>query len=378
MKFYTIILSLFLFVSCSLKNNNEFIFTSKNKYYVDTIFKTIKTKFNEGYIGGIDLFNNDTINKIVYNFCKTNRVKIIDIESNKVDEIINYNPSCEFIYTDVKDSFYYTLTNNILCKTSKFNNSNAIFYNLRNYEGYRKTGLCPGAIKPGGDQHVNVPKNIFYFRTSIDYENESGIYSNRVYNYPIFCKLNLDDFTFKYFGKDHMTNFGYLDNTFDLYKGDSILISYSQNATIEIINTISGKVSKKNIKSIFDNCKIKKWNGRKIRDDIKNEKFKHALLNPSYESLFYNPYNKKYYRVFHPKLDEFDQDGLQNSESNKRSILMIFDENLKLIDEFILPYNTLQILKIYPTKKGVEILLPNLINSNKGITSKAYLIINHD
>lgn len=354
------------------------VYLSNKKYELDTIFKKYSGDFATGYTGGLDLIVKDSIYKLVYNFCKFNKVKIVDINSSKVTEIPNLNNECNYIHTDIKNHFIYLINNENLVKIDKLNHSNAVFYPLKNFKEFNKTGLCSGISKFGSDERVNVPENVFYFRTYIDLSRNNGKYSNRVYNYPTFCKVNLDNFQFEFFGKDFDSNYGFNDVLYDLYVGDSIFVSYGSYSKIEIINTLNKKSIIKNIKSKYDTVSRIPMNYKFKKDDLMNQKSKITTLNSFYEPLFYNPLNKKYYRIFHTYLPEYDEEGLLNTEEEKLCILMVIDENLNLEDEFILPIKAVSNFKLFPVKNGIEIILPKLFKDDKKNAVRAFLKITHN
>jgi hypothetical protein len=379
MKVYIAFIIVSFLFSCS--SNQKKIFEthkSSKKYLLDTIHKQIPTSFGDGYIGGIDLIINKSSSFSAYNFCKINKIKIIDNSNNKVLEFPNFNPLCDFNYVDVKDSFIICLNNNQLFKIDKFNNSKFSNYNLTEFKKFSNSGLCSTGNKPGSDQRVNVSNEIIFFRTCIDLNNDSGIYSKSYFKYPSFCKLNLKTFEFNFYDTGYApVNDDFNDLEYDLYVRDSIILSYGMSPKILVINTTNKKRSIKFIKSKFDLVKSKKLKSKNLSDK-KNQKYKNSILNPFYESLFYNPYNKKYYRIFHPFMEEFDENGLENTYLEKKSILMVFDENLNLLDEFILPVNSVSILKLFPIKNGIEILLPDLTKENNKITTKSFLRVCHE
>jgi hypothetical protein len=251
--------------------------------------------------------------------------------------------------------------------------------------GFKKSGLIPWESKRGGDQHIRVPENVIYFNLRQDYDDSTGKYSKKDSGFPNFARLNLEDGSVQLFGKlpaySPYQDYGLHSSQFSLWIGDSIITSNACNGEIKIINTQSNKTKTMRIKSRYDTIPIEKFNYKGDFSDKKNAKFKHGLLAPNYESLFYNPYNGNYYRIFHPKMEEFNAEGLNNTEYDKEAVLMVFDKNLKLLDEVLLPVKRSQILKLFPIKDGVAITLPDSFRYNgyKGTESytRVYLNVHH-
>jgi hypothetical protein len=234
---------------------------------------------------------------------------------------------------------------------------------------FKKSGLIPWEYNPGGNQYIRVPENVIYFNLRQDYDDSTGKYSKKEWGFPNFARLNLEDSSVQLFGKEpeyiSNRNYGLHSMQYSLCIGDSIITSNACNGEIGIINTQSNKTKTIRIKSRYDTVLIEKFNYKGDFSDKKNAKFKHGLLAPNYESLFYNPYNGNYYRIFHPKIEEFNAQGLNNTEYDKEAVLMVFDKDLKLLDEVLLPVKTSpRILKLFPIKDGVAIALPDSFRYN--------------
>jgi hypothetical protein len=358
---------------------------NKFTYTYDTIYRTYRGDFTQQSVGGIDLHWKDSTTYVVYNFCGANQLKIIDFQSDSVLELPLYNPGFQEIHSELKAKDLVVLT--LDGKVWRYCNGTTEVEEICNVfadSGFKKSGLKPWESKPGGDQHIRVPENTLYCNLMLDFDNHKGRYSKKAWGFPIFAKIDLENGTVRLFGsaaRQSMSDtYGLHDNQYSLFIGDSIIISDAWNGTIHVINTLDNSTKTIPAKSIFDTVPIQKLI-YKGASDKKSIKFKHGLLSPYYESLFYNPYNGNYYRIFHPKMEEFNAQGLNNTEYDKEAVLMVFDKDLKLLDEVLLPVKTYRVLKLFPIKDGVAIALPDSFRYNgyKGTESftRVYLNIHH-
>ncbi len=371
--------------SCGASNSaTKEMHSSRFEYTYDTIYRSYNGDFSQNYVGGIDLHWVDSTTYVVYNYCGSNQLKILDFQTDSILELPLFNPGCKQVYTEIKGNDLYMLAPDgkvwLYCeRTPQID----LVCDLSTNILFRNTGLVLSDYKPGGDQHINVPNDVLYFNMRQDYDLTTGKYSKWKSGYPTFAKLNLTDGTVQVFGKEpkYISNedYGLNSRQFSLYLGDSIIITNECNAEITIINTL-GNTSKIIVeKSRFDTVPIKKFHRWKYKSNLRTEKFKHGTLSPGYESLYYNPYTKKYYRIFHPEMPEYNSEGLLNTEFDKKCVLMVFDQNLRLVDEVLLPIKRLQTLKLFPLKDGIAIYLPELfkVDGTSGMTF-SYFGIHHN
>lgn len=356
---------------------------SKLNYHFDTIFKTYKGDFTKQYVGGIDLHFKDSTTYVVYNYCGSNQLKIIDFASDSVLELPFYNPDFKKIYSEIKKRDIYVLA--VDGKIFQYCNSkldHEIVFDLMKDSIFKNSGLLPANYKAGGDQHIRIPENVIYFTLEPDYENANGKYSKMNYGYPKFGKFNFTDNTLQFFDKEpHFVpyqDYGLVSNRYSLFIGDSIITSDGTNGLIRIINTKNNTTQTVEAKSKYDIYPLKKWRYHKGMKDAHNKKMQHWIESSGYESLFYNPFTKKYYRIFHPKMDKLNSDGLNNTMEDKPCVLMVFDEKFKLIDEVLLPIKRLNVIKLFPIKDGVSIYLPELFKIDTNQIKKGFLNIHHN
>jgi len=367
---------IFIFLNCKntvQKNKNH----NLNNYNFDTIYKNFKGDFTKKYKGGIDIHQKDTNLFLIYNFFGSNCVKLLDLNNVKSIDYEFINPNGNYIYTNMINKDLYILSSNGNLYKNCDNNFEKL-YNVYEIEKLKNSGLEIENYKPGSDSYIDIDDTIMYFRLIKKFdENENGKYTKKGI-YPYIARLEINSKKISFFGeksdKIDEQEYGLISSIYDLYKKDFVISSNAINGVITVINSDNNEKKIFNLKSKYDNKEIEKFDFSN-RKDVLNRKMDHLLEQPHYEPLFYNNINKKYYRVFHPKMDLFDEKGLKKIESDKASILMIFNEKLEIIDEIILPVNSLQILKILPLRNGVEIFLPELFKIDQNSKTYAFLKI---
>ncbi|MCO5259540.1 MAG: DUF4221 domain-containing protein [Crocinitomicaceae bacterium] len=372
----------FFFSSCSSLKDVETRQFSKFNYEFDTISKVYHSDFTKQYTGGIDVLTDFKTNYVVYNFCSDNTIKIINHLNDSVLILNQFNPDCKEVNTRIIGNDVYVILNSnkvyLYCDKSQ---NKELALDLMDIEKFKQSGLTVEWNKRGGDQHVNIPKNNFYFRVNQNYDDSLGKYSNDVSNYPAFAKLNIQSKEIDFYGKtpyfSEYREYGLISDFYDLYIGDSIITCNSISGTIEVINTLNNQSQFYTVKSKYDTEPIEKIVYPEDNKNINDVKMKHWLLSPYYESLFYNPFTNYYYRIFHPKMDELNEKGLLNTEFDKKCMLMVLNSKFELIDEVLLPIHKLQILKLYPTENGVLISLPDLGEVSKDKIDFKFLKISH-
>lgn len=357
------------------------------KYYnykYDTIVRVFEGDYEKGYRDGMDLIINDDIVYETYNYCRNDELKILDHSNQKSYSFPFYNPNCRVIYNSIKkenNDLYLVSTDNKISVYCEGKNKSEIVFDLMNLEQFHKSGMTVEWKKSGSNQYVNVPNDILYFRVNQNYNDKKGKYSKMDANFPAFAKYNLKTNDLQFFGKlpyfEVYQQYGFLSYYFDLFKGDTIITCSSIEGSIEIINTISGQITKKFAKSSFDTKPIQKIKYPKDKRDINNLKMNHFLVSPHYEPLFFNPYTNLYYRIFHPRMNELNDEGLMNTNQDKICVLMVFNNNLEIIDEEILPIKGNLILNLYPSHDGIEIYLPEISQKNSKKAELKFLKIRH-
>lgn len=371
----------FFFIGCTSHKELE-TYVSHFRYEYDTIMRSYNTDFTKGYTGGIDVIFQDSSLFKVYNFCRVNEIKIVNYMNETVYSLPQYNSNCDVIYTAIRNNdVYVTTTDNKIYVYCDKGRERELVIDLMQIDQFKQSGLTVEWVKPGGDQQVNVPDKIIYFRVNQNYDDSLGKYSTPEYDFPTFAKLNIETKELNFYGKtpysDVYGQYGFVSDGFDLYIGDYIIAHNAVNGEIEKINTLTGKITKTLVKSRFDKIPIEKVNYPEDKKDVNNIKMKHYLLSPHYEPLFYNPYTNCYYRIFHPMMNEFNSEGLLHTAQDKKSVLMVLNSNFELMDEVFLPINQMMVLKLIPTQNGVEIYLPELANRTEQKATFQFLSIQH-
>lgn len=350
-------------------------------YELDTISKTYKHDFTARYTGGIDVLTIGERNFVAYNYCGDNTIKVINHFNDSVYIIPQDNTDCNTIYTRIMgDKFYVIDTENKVSIHDHYGQKHELF-DLMKFEKFKNSGLTVEWNKTGSDQNVNIPKDVLYFRVNQNFYDSLGVYSDYDAEFPAFAKLNVQTKEIDFFGETPYASvyfeYGFNSNYYDLYVGDSIITSTAINAQIEIINTVDGMLTKKEVKSQYDTSPIEKVYYPEGRESVNEIKNKHALVSANYESLFYNPWTEHYYRIFHPAIDEYNENEELNTEFDKKSVLMVLNKELELVDEIEIPVRRRMILKLYPSKNGIAISLPELFEVDKKSVIFKFLEIKH-
>lgn len=377
--------SIFTLFSCKNSRNVENNQINNLTYEIDTTYHTYSTNMSGKTTGGIDLHFFDSTISVIYNYCGENQLKIFKPLTNEFD-VIAVKTNCTKFYSKETLDKYYTLTNdgNLLCFLKNKQNIYSIPLfnkNIKKDSILFNLGLDIEQYKPGSGMHVNVSDSVFYFRVMRGFDNNKGDYSNKNSGFPIFCKYNLITDKFRLFGKQpkYVENswYGLASNIYDLFIGDSIITSESINGKINIINTLNNKTKEIKVKSKFDTIAFEMFDFPKNGENAKSLKMQHFIESPLYDPLYYNPFTKCYYRVFHPAMPKYNEEGLLNTVYDKKCILMIFDHDLKLLDEFILPIKRMQAFQLIPTFDGIEICLPDLYKYENNETIYSFLKVKH-
>lgn len=369
---FTVILHL---VSCQ---TNKKLVTTQG-FTADTTTIVYDGDFTANYTGGLDLLTRNESSYMVFNYCGDNTIKVLDQNNSQFDILNAYNPDCNLINTRITNQMSYLLGEDNILKTFNNQHPNKVICELHldSIEEFYQSGLTTDWYKAGGDQHVETPDNIIFFRVNLSLDRENGKFSDYNYGYPVVGKLNLKDTTVSFYGKisqfisDDL--YGLHSEIFDLYVKNNIYLSNGVNGEVIRFNTEINEIDTFNCVSSNDDVSIEQLVYPADVVNKKDVKMQHALTQPHYSSLFYNPYKLEFYRIFYPYLAEKDKNGLLNTSLDKKCFLMVFDENLSIKDEFELPYNSNRIFKLIPTKNGVKFYIPELFSLDNTKFTIAFL-----
>jgi len=367
----------------------------KLDFHYDTIYHNYSVDLTKQITGGTDLHVSDTSLILTYNYCGNNQLVCLNpLKDNYT--VLNLETGCLKVFTKQIKSGYYALNRNgdlffyNTKEQEKIPNSmkldfsgiqGEIIANLKSDSLLWRLGLDIEQYKPGSGMLYNISDSILYFRVMKSFDTDKGFYSQKNSDFPVFCRYNISTNEKRFFGSKPLSVerswYGLCSEIYDLYVGDSIIVSEGANAKIKIINTRNNKTKTVEVKSKYDTKPIKEFVLPRNLENAKTSKLQHFLQSPLYEAVYYNPYTKSYYRIFHPALDKYNSNGLLNTSYDKNCVLMVLDKNFKLIDEVIIPLKAAQAFQIRPIKSGVEVCLPDLNEQTSKKTKYAFLKITH-
>jgi hypothetical protein len=346
----------------------------------DTITRILDINYNVKQNGGNDLIFYDHTFYEIFDFCGDSTLKIVNLKNNELNILNYYDPNCGQVYASIKkDGIFVVSVDNVLYKYTGKNKERVKILDLMSIDSFKNSGLTAWWHKVSGNQHINIPENIIYFRLEKNADFENGKFSLVDSLYPIFAKLNMKTNSISFFGYKPNIGPGLMHSSFQIYMVDSIFVSYSYTDKIERINTISGETYIYRTKSSYDTVPIKTFEFDEATYTLQKN-IKHALETANYGPLYYNPYNKHFYRIFHPYLPERNAQGEMNTDFDKESILMIMDQNFKIKKEVPLPVRWSKLSRVlYPVPNGIDFYMaPDHLTTKGDKTEFKYLRYIHD
>lgn len=389
-------LSIFIVTIQGCASNREVVsHEGKLDFQFDTIYHNYSVDLTKQITGGTDLHVSDTSLILTYNYCGKNQLICLNPLKDSYTAL-NLETGCLKVFTKQTKTGYYALNRNgnlfffnteeqqkipDAIKLDFSGIQGKIMTNLKSDSLLSNLGLDIEQYKPGSGMLYNISDSILYFRVMKSFDTDKGLYSKKNSGFPIFCRYNISTGEKRFFGSKPLSVerswYGLCSEIYDLYVGDSIIVSEGVNAKIKIINTRNNKTKTVEVKSKYDTKPIKEFVLPRNMENAKTSKLQHFLQSPLYEAVFYNPYTKCYYRIFHPALDKYNSNGLLNTSYDKNCILMVLDKNFKLIDEVVLPLKATQAFQLRPIKSGLEVCLPDLNEQTSKNTKYAFLKITH-
>jgi hypothetical protein len=344
----------------------------------DTITRVLNINFNIRKNGGNDLVFHDSTFYDIFDFCGDSTLKIVNLKNNELNILNYHDPNCGQVYASIKkDGIFVVSVDNVLYKYTGKNKEKEKVLDLMSIDSFKNSGLTAWWHKVWGNQYINIPDSIIYFRLEKNLDVEHGKYTLLDSLYPIFAKLNLKTKEIDFFGHKSGVGPGLMHNTFQLYMEDSIFVSYSYTDKIERINTISGETYVYRTKSSFDTIPIQTFKYDESNYTLQKN-IKHCLETANYGPLYYNPYNKHFYRIFYPYLPERDAKGEMNTDFDKECVLMIMDQNLNLKKEVVLPVKWSKLMTLFPVPNGVDFFMaPDHFSPKGEKTEFKYLRYKH-
>jgi hypothetical protein len=351
-------------------------------YQIDTIYTTYQTELLDRMQGGPDLHVTDSFFMEIRNYCGPGELLLLDHHSTAFRKLLTFTGDCRDIFTKYTSQYTYMLNGDgILLQYTTNSRQGKIIANFNADSSLYKLGLAVDQSKPGGNQYVNVSENVFFFRVMHSFETNKGIYGLRKMRYeePLFCKYDLTSKKMEFFGNnpEKNTRYGHLDVIYDLYRGDSIIVTEAISGKITIIDTKTNTTTSQETRSSYDTLPTPELQSPRKFENRKMAKVEHGLYSASYEPLYYNPYTHCYYRIFHPAMPREKGNGLLNTAYDKECVLMILDENFRIIDEKLLPIKQQRLHALFPVKNGIQIYFVDLYDFTKTYSTYAYLRVTH-
>jgi len=153
--------------------------------------------------------------------------------------------------------------------------------------------------------------------------------------------------------------YGYANHVYRSFTDSLNIYTFPVDPNIYVYNRYAGNYKVIGGKSKYQRQPVRTLS-RKQKDDDKT-KINHFSTIPFYYKVHYNPFQNYYYRFFSPALPQKNEEGLFNKYSDREHILMIFDEQFRLIDEIELE-EKYQVLFTFCTSEGLHV---NRVNEQK-------------
>lgn len=153
--------------------------------------------------------------------------------------------------------------------------------------------------------------------------------------------------------------YGFTNHVFSTYTDSLNVYTFPMTPNISVYNRYTGSYKILGGKSKYQQQPPLTLSPRQKNDD--KAKVEHFSRAPFYYKVYYNPFQNYYYRFFSPTLAEKNEDGLFNRYGDRKHILMIFDEQFRLIDEIKLN-EAHQVFYTFCTPEGLYV---NRVNEQK-------------
>ncbi|MCO6463918.1 MAG: DUF4221 family protein [Saprospiraceae bacterium] len=162
-------------------------------------------------------------------------------------------------------------------------------------------------------------------------------YEKKFYESPIQIMLLLDSLKIKalpirYPEVYKKKYFGFNNFVFKAEYEDKMIIGFSAHPSLYVYNKSTQSIDRFEGASSYQTLEIKPLK-KKFKHDS-NAKLKHLTLSPIYKETFYDEKRKLYYRFFLTGIPEKNSDGTYNAWEDKALILIVFDDQLRKINEY--------------------------------------------
>lgn len=369
-KYISIILAFLLLISCN-SDNKETIRAEYSKKHIKKRINTIKIKIDSLQISSYNIFHNNIIDNI--------------------EHFVGYNSqnhSLDFFnLKNKKFSFSLKLEKQGVNKIS--NEVRSIW--VQNYDSifilqpYKISLIDTSGIISENITINNNNDNVDYSNYQLYADNNFGLFfkSNKLFleKYSINSTEKLEFYTLNneaFFNLDSKTltdleieypqiyknknyYYGYLIFPARAVNNELHVYSYPADPNIYTYNTSTSKYRKFGGKSKYQLNEIIKI-PRKNKNS--EELFRHMQETAYYGKLLYDKHRNLYYRFFKWALEAENNDGTFNSYGDKKASIIIFDNELNIIDEIKLPEHTYSESGSFVGKEGLYLSTAHYKNTN--------------
>lgn len=161
------------------------------------------------------------------------------------------------------------------------------------------------------------------------------------YDYEFHAEISCSDGTFKILPVKYPDSYGekqFGQNSFakTIFKGDSILYSFSNEPWIIIYDLKTNKITKREARSKYhtDVLSLKLDSDSLWDTDLDRQ---NQLTSFRYDAIFYDSWNKLYYRVFVKKMDKINSEGFFNTLDDRQTGIVVLNEEMEHVGEVELP-----------------------------------------
>jgi hypothetical protein len=353
-------------------NKYKLEYTGMKKFPLDE-----ESTFNTRYLSyiqtdSINIFSfvNKYNNAVyLYNYDSATLLKKIKYEKEGPNGVLSVQG---YLYLNEDSIFVYSYNDHNLCLT---NSKAKVLERYKLYENINhdeNTIIYPApflmTIAPLTKFNSNVILPGFY-AAEFDFETTS--------NRPVCVMLNLEDKSVKhlinypeqYSKYNWLGNFSYRMPFYTL-DDKSMLISFAAHhhlirydfETQSENDFYAGSSAIKHIKTYSTDKNII------VEDDNKRNWY---MTNSSYQSIFYDKYNKLYYRIARLPVKNYDSN---DRDSRKPLVIIILDSKLNYLGEAALDeYKSLETTNCFISEEGINFQLMD--NDEENITFKQYKIL---
>lgn len=156
-------------------------------------------------------------------------------------------------------------------------------------------------------------------------------------------------------------NLGFLRKVDRAVCSHSHVYSFFGDPNLYSLNLSSGELHCKGGKSRYHHLDV--LSQKEVTKDTlnDNELMKMFMTYPQYYALYYDDRANLFYRVFYQEIREKKENGLYSEFNEKKEVIMLFDTNLNLIDEVVVP-NKGAAAKGIITKHGLTFRAGKVVN----------------